>query len=143
VKLVDANLLIYAVDRSAPRHQKARSWLDDTMSGTETVAMTWPVLLAFVRLTTRRAVFARPLSLAEALDLVDGWLAQDCVTVVHPGPRHAALLRELLAPLGAAGNLTTDAHLAAMAIENGAQLCSSDSDFSRFAGLSWTDPLRA
>lgn len=143
MKLLDVNLLIYAVDERSARHAAARSWLDATLSGTETVALPWTVLLAFVRLTTRAAVFEHPLTAEEALDIVDAMLAQPCTTVVHPTDRHAAVLRELLSVTGTAGNLTTDAHLAALAIEHGAQLCSGDADFSRFPGLRWHDPLRA
>lgn len=143
MKLLDVNLLLYAIDERSPRHEAARSWLDATLSGTETVALPWTVLLAFVRLTTRAAVFEHPLTADEALDVVDAMLAQPCTTVVHPTDRHAAVLRELLADTGTAGNLTTDAHLAALAIEHGAQLCSCDADFSRFPGLRWDDPLRA
>lgn len=135
------NLLLYAVDMSSPRHRAARRWLEERLSGTETFAFAWAVLLAFVRLTTNPRVFEAPLRSAEALDIVDGWLAHPCSTVVHPTERHAVILRELLEPLGTAGNLTSDAHLAALALEHGAELCSSDSDFSRFAGLRWVDPL--
>jgi toxin-antitoxin system PIN domain toxin len=142
VKLLDANLLLYAVDESSPRHEAARTWFEDALSGTETIAFCWTVLLAFVRISTRAAVFEHPLDAGEALDLVDDWLDQPCASVVHPPPRHAGVLRELLTPLGTAGNLTTDAHLATLAIEHGAELCSCDADFSRFAGLRWTDPLR-
>jgi uncharacterized protein len=88
-------------------------------------------------------VFRSPLTPSQAQDLVDSWLAQPCATVVHPTGRHASVLRELLEPLGTAGNLTTDAHLAALAIEHGAELCSTDADFSRFAGLRWTNLLEA
>ena len=101
------------------------------------------MLLAFIRLTTSPRVFQSPLSTSEALDLVDSWLAQPCATVVHPTSRHAPVLRDLLEPLGTAGNLTTDAHLAALAIEHGAELCSTDRDVSRFAGLRWANPLEA
>lgn len=100
------------------------------------------MLLAFVRLTTRRQVVAEPFSVEEALDVVDGWLGRPNVVVVHPTDRHHMVLRELLTPLGAGGNLTSDGHLAALAIEHGAELCSSDADFSRFTGLRWVDPLR-
>lgn len=99
------------------------------------------MLLAFVRLATSPRVFRAPLEPTEAFAIVEGWLAQPCATIVHPTDRHLALLRELLGPLGTAGNLTTDAHLAALAIEHGAELCSSDADFSRSPGLRWTDPL--
>ena len=143
MKLPDANVLIYAIDESAPRHEPARAWLEATLSATETVAFAWSVLLAVVRLSTKPAVFERPRDVGEALDIVGCWLARPNVTVVHPTGRHAAILRELLAPLGTAGNLVGDAHLAALAIEHGAELCSSDADFSRFSGLRWTDPLAA
>lgn len=142
MKLPDANILLYAIDEGAARHEAAREWLERTLSGTETVGLAWAVLLAAVRISTSPVLLESPLSSDEALDYVDGWLAQPCVTVVHPTDRHAVVLRELLAPLGAAGNLTSDAHLAALAIEHGAELCSCDADFSRFAGLRWADPLR-
>jgi toxin-antitoxin system PIN domain toxin len=143
VKLPDVNLLLYAVDEGSAWHEPARTWVEERLSGTETFALTWVVLLAFIRLTTSPRVFQSPLSTSEALDLVDSWLAQPCVTVAHPTSRHAAVLRDLLEPLGTAGNLTTDARLAALAIEHGAELCSTDRDFSRFAGLRWADPLEA
>lgn len=143
MRLLDLNLLVYAMDASSPRHEPARNWLDETLSGAATVAFSWHVLVGFIRLSTRSAVFARPLTVDESLDVVDGWLQQPCVTVVHPTERHAGVLRGLLAPLGTAGNLTSDAHLAALAIEHGAQLCSTDVDFSRFSGVQWIDPLSA
>lgn len=141
MKVLDANLLLYAVDERSPRHVPARAWLEQTLSGAETVGLVWLVLLAFVRLSTRASVFEQPLEVIDALDTVDGWLAQPCTTVLAPSRRHSAVLRELLEPLGAAGNLTNDAHLAAIAIEHGAELCSSDRDFARFPGLRWSDPL--
>ena len=141
MKLPDVNLLLYAVDTSAPRHAMARRWLQEHLSQTETFAFAWVVLLAFLRLSTSARVFEAPLAPAEAFDIVDGWLAQPCAALVQPTERHAAILRGLLEPLGSAGNLTTDAHLAALAIEHGAELCSSDADFSRFPGLIWVDPL--
>jgi len=141
VKLADVNLLVYAYDQGSPQHPRARDWLKERLSGGETFAFAWVVLLAFVRLVTNPRLFADPMSLGEALDLVDAWLAQPCATVLHPGDRHAMLLRQLLEPFGTAGNLTTDAHLAALAIEHGAELCSADADFSRFPGLRWTNPL--
>lgn len=141
MKLTDVNLLLYAVDSASPRHAAARRWLEAELSGRETFAFAWPVVLAFLRLSTSRRVFESPLSLDESFDLMDSWLARPNAVVVHPTERHGALLRELLAPLGAAGNLVSDAHLAALSIEHGAELCSSDADFSRFAGIHWTDPL--
>jgi toxin-antitoxin system PIN domain toxin len=143
VKLPDVNLLLYAIDETAVLHQPARAWVEETLSGSETVAFAWVVLLAFVRLATRAAIFEAPLTSDEALDLVTSWLDQPSTTVIHPTDRHASVLRGLLNQVGTAGNLTTDAHLAALAIEHGAQLCSCDADFSRFPGLRWIDPLRA
>lgn len=141
MKLADVNVLLYAVDESSSRHEPARRWLEETLSGSETFAFSWTVLLAFLRLSTNPRVFEAPLTLEEALDLVDSWLGQPCATIVHPTDRHSALLRELLGPLGAAGNLTTDAHLGALAIEHGAELYSVDADFARFPRLRWRDPL--
>ena len=143
MKLPDVNLLIYAIDEDAVRHAKARGWLEEVLSGTEAVAFAWAVLLGFVRILTNPVALENPLSADEALDYVDGWLGQPVADVVHPTPKHASLLRELLEPLGAAGNLSSDAHLAALAIEHGAELCSCDTDFARFAGLRWLDPLRS
>ncbi len=143
MKLPDVNVLLYAVDEDSRHHDGARAWLEAALSGSETVAFCWSVLLAFVRLSTRPVVFEHPLTSGEALDLVDGWLDQPCATLVEPTQRHTATLRDLLAPLGTAGNLTTDAHLAALAIEHGAELCSYDSDFARFPGLRWENLLSA
>ncbi len=139
--LVDVNLLIYAVDKDAPLHAAAKSWWESTVSGSETVGLPWIVLLAFLRLTTRPNVFPKPLRLDAAFDIVDSWLRQPSVTVIHPGPRHAQMLQDLLLPLGTGGNLTTDAHLAALALEHGAELYSLDNDFARFHNLKWRDPL--
>jgi len=141
VILPDVNLLLYAVDETSPRHAAARKWLERCLSGTETFGLSWSVLTAFVRLTTRASVFERPLDLPQAFDLVDGWLAQPPVVVVHPTARHHIVLRQLLESLGTAGNLVPDAHLAALAIEHGASVASCDRDFGRFAGVSWSDPL--
>jgi toxin-antitoxin system PIN domain toxin len=142
VKLPDLNLLLYAIDEGSAKHEKARVWLESILSDTEVVAFAWTVLLGFVRITTNPAVLEHPLSVKEALDYVDGWLDQPVADVVNPTNQHQRILRGLLQPLGAAGNLTTDAHLAALAIEHGAELCSSDTDFARFDGLRWSDPLR-
>ena len=139
--LPDVNLLLYAVDAASPRHEAACSWVEERFSGSETVALAWSVLTAFVRLSTHPAVFHDPLTSKQAFDLIDGWLSQPSVIVVHPGDRHHIVMRELLEPLGTAGNLVPDAHLAALAREHGATLASSDHDFARFAGLRWIDPL--
>jgi toxin-antitoxin system PIN domain toxin len=143
VKLPDVNLFLYAYDSRSPRHAAASDWLEQTLSGTETLGLAWAVMLAFIRLSTRQVVVEEPFEVAAAIELVESWLEQPCVTVINPTERHAAVLRELLVPFGTAGNLTSDAHLAALAIEHGATLCSCDNDFARFSGLRWTDPLRA
>jgi len=143
VKLPDVNLLLYAYDASSANHVRAKDWLEAQLSGVEAFAFAWVVVLAFVRLVTSPRVFDSPLGVDEALDIVDSWLAAPCATVVHPGARHAVLLRQLLEPLGTGGNLTTDAHLAALALEHDAELCSADADFSRFPGLRWSNPLVA
>lgn len=142
MKLPDVNLFLYAADESSRRHRSALAWVNATLSGSETVALAWATVLGFIRISTNPAAFANALEPDTALDVVDGWLNQPSVTIVHPTERHAAVLRELLVPLGTAGNLTSDAHLAALAIEHGATLCSCDVDFSRFPGLRWSDPLR-
>lgn len=141
MKLLDANLLIYAVNRDAPLHAKAQAWLEKSLAEEEPLAFSWPVILAFIRLTTRPGLFQRPLRPERAFDLAAEWLNQPSARIALPGPRHFAILRDLLAPLGAAGNLTSDAHLAALAIEQNAQLCSCDNDFARFPGLRWKNPL--
>jgi toxin-antitoxin system PIN domain toxin len=142
VKLPDVNLLLYAIDEQSPKHERARPWLEEALSGAEAVAFAWAVLLGFLRISTNAAILERPLDLDEALDYIDAWLDRPCAITVAPSLRHAVLLRELLGPLGVAGNLTSDAHLAALAIEHGAELCSCDTDFARFEGLRWRDPLR-
>jgi uncharacterized protein len=141
VRVVDANLLLYAVDEASPDHVVAKPWLERELSGSETIAFAWAVLLAFVRLSTNPRAFAAPLTVEEALDTVESWLEQPNVTVIHPTTRHSALLRELLEPLGTAGSLTMDAHLAALSIEHGAELCSGDRDFQRFPRVRWFNPL--
>jgi toxin-antitoxin system PIN domain toxin len=139
--VVDVNLLIYAVNQDSPDHGKAKAWLESAVSGTETVGLPWIVLLAFLRLTTRTGLFQKPLTMAAAFDLVDAWLQQPSVTVPEPTVHHLRTMRDLISPLGIGGNLTSDAHLAALAIEHGAELCSTDNDFGRFSRLRWRNPL--
>lgn len=138
--LVDANVLIYAVNSEAVRHEEARSWLDRSLNRNETVGFAWVVLLAFLRLTTRTGLFARPLEPVQAAAVVESWLAQPAAVVVHPTPRHVAVLAGLMSSLGTGGNLVNDAHLAALAVEHGGQVVSYDSDFSRFPGVRWRLP---
>jgi toxin-antitoxin system PIN domain toxin len=139
--VLDTNLLIYAVNQDAQLHLKAKTWLEATMSGSETVGLSWHVILAFLRLTTRHGLFSRPIAVRSAFDLIESWLEQPSVITIHPGPGHVQVLREFLESLGAGGNLTSDAHLAALAIENQAELCSADNDFGRFPRLRWRNPL--
>ncbi len=141
MKIPDVNLLLYALDEGSQRHARARPWLEDGLSGTEPVGFAWSVILAFLRLSTRAQLFERPLQVAEALDIVDGWLSQPSAVVALPTERHFPLLRGLIEPLGTAGNITTDAHLAALAIEHGGTVYSADNDFGRFRGLRWVNPL--
>lgn len=141
VKLIDLNLLLYAVNRDSPRHEAAKRWVDEIFSGTEGVALPWTVILGFLRLSTSRRAFPSPLSTEDALSIVDSWLDRPQVRVLHPGEEHWRIFRELVGDAGTAGNLVTDAHLAALAIEHGADLCSTDADFGRFDKLRWSNPL--
>ncbi len=139
--LIDVNLLVYAVNADAPLHGKAKAWVEAVMSGRETVGLPWTVVLAFLRLTTRAGIFEVPLRVEEAFDVVDSWLAQPAVVIVEPTGKHLRVLRDLIEPLGTGGNLTSDAHIAAIAVEHGAELCSTDRDFERFRGLKWRNPF--
>jgi toxin-antitoxin system PIN domain toxin len=141
VKVVDLNLLLYAVNRDSVHHGRAKAWLERTLTDEEPVALPWIVLLGFLRLATSPRVFPAPLPPAQAVEVVDGWLARPVVVTVSAGDGHWRVLRQLLGESGTAGNLTTDAHLAALAIEHGAELCSTDADFGRFHGLRWVNPL--
>jgi len=140
VILVDANVLIYAVNADLPQHGPARRWLEKALSGTETIGLPWVVILAFLRLTTSPRVFERPLAVQAALGYVEEWLAQPPATTVEPGPEHWPTFRRLVSDSGTGGNLTTDAHLAALALERGAALCTTDRDFARFPGLRLIHP---
>lgn len=139
--LVDANLPLYAYDRSSPRHDAARSWLEATLSGTEDVRFALATLLAFVRIATNPAVYARPLDPAQAIDHVRAWLDRPNVSVATPSERHWAILADVAAAGQARGPLLMDAHLAALAIEHGATLVSTDRGFARFPRLRFRDPL--
>jgi len=139
--LVDANLLVYASVSSFAEHPRARAWLDGRLNGADRVGLPWPSLLAFLRVATNSRIFPRPLAFADAWRQVEAWLACDAAWIPSPGERHAAILARLLAGPGVVGNLVPDAHLAALAIEHGLELASSDGDFARFPGLRWTNPL--
>lgn len=133
--VVDANVLLYAVDSTSAHHDASISWLDTALSGAEAVGLAWVTLLAFVRLSTSAVVFSTPLTTDDAIGQVETWLAAPSAVVAQPTPRHAALLRGLLRDTGTGGNLTTDAHLAALALEHGADIVSFDRDFARFPGI--------
>jgi toxin-antitoxin system PIN domain toxin len=140
--LVDANVLIYAIDADSPNHPPVRRWLERVLSGTTPVGLAWIVILAFLRLTTRSGILRKPLRPERAMGFVDEWLAQPYVRAVGPGEGHWGILRKLLRDSGTAGNLTSDAHLAALALEWGASVCSTDGDFERFPGVERIDPRR-
>jgi uncharacterized protein len=135
VRVPDANVLLYASDASSRHHARAREWIEATLSATEAVGLATVALLAFVRVATNPRIMGAPLTVSEAFDQIDEWLAQAPATMLHPGTSHLRVLRELLESSGTAGNLATDAHLAALAIEHGAALASFDADFHRFGDL--------
>jgi toxin-antitoxin system PIN domain toxin len=139
--LLDANLLIYAYDSSSPRHDRARSWLEATMGGAEPVRISWSTIRAFLRVTTNPRLLDTPLSMAEAVGVVDDWLSQPSVAVLEPGSQHWRILKHLLAEAQVRGPMVTDTHLAALAIEHGAILQTTDRDFTRFPGLRFKNPL--
>lgn len=139
--LPDINLLLHAYNRDSPVHAAAKAWWEHLLNGTRPVGLAWVAILGFIRITTHRQVLVNPLQAAAACADVRAWLAQPYVGVLHPGDRHAEILFGLLESVGTAGNLTTDAHLAALAIEHQAELHSTDVDFGRFPGLRWVNPL--
>jgi toxin-antitoxin system PIN domain toxin len=140
--LVDANLLLYAYHERAAEHAAARAWLEQTLSGSELVRFPWLTLWAFLRISTSPRVFERPLSATEAIAAVDSWLEQPVAAVAEPGERYWKIMGGLMREGQVAGPLVMDAAIAALAIEHGATLHSTDRDFARFAGLKWRNPLR-
>jgi toxin-antitoxin system PIN domain toxin len=141
--LLDANLLLYAVHRGADRHDAARAWLTEQLNGSRRVGIPWTSLGAFLRIATHPRAFPRPLAPTTAWERVTDWLAAPTAWIPEPGPRHASILGDLIARHEVRGNLVPDAILAALAIEHGLTLCSTDTDFARFAQLRWHDPLRS
>lgn len=137
----DINLLVYAYNSDAPRHQQARQWWEQLLNADGRVGLPWVTCMGFVRLMTHRAVLISPMAPSDAIRHVRSWHARANTTVVDPGPRHLDLLEQLLRQSGSGGNLTTNAHLAALAIENQCELHSGDVDFARFNGLRWHNPL--
>ncbi len=143
MKLLDANILLYAYHSGAPEHPACRRWLEEALNGWQPLLLPWVTILAFLRISTNLRVFRTPLTMAEATDAVQSWLAQPVVQLLHPGERHWDTLCGLLAGAQISGHLVADAHLAALALENGATLCTTDRDFSRFPGLKLLNPLAA
>jgi hypothetical protein len=139
--LIDANLLLYAYDIASPHHEAARDWLENTLSGPEQMGLAWVTLLAFMRLGTSHRLLKHPLSIAEVTAIVSAWLERPTVTLLNPGERHWDILHGVMAKGQAQGSLIMDAHLAALAIEYGATLASTDRDFARFPGVKLLNPL--
>jgi toxin-antitoxin system PIN domain toxin len=140
VLLIDANVLLNAVNRSAREHDASRRWLEAALSGQEALGFATAVVLAFVRIATKRAAVPRPLAVEEAFAAVEAWLQAPPALLVEPTRRHFPLLRSLLASSGTGGNLVNDAHLAALALEHDATVISFDRDFERFQGVRWRPP---
>ncbi len=141
--LVDANLLVYAHVESFPQHAQARDWLDGRINAAAPVGLPWPSLLAFVRLVSNPRIFERPAPVSAAWSQVESWLSAESAWIPLPTERHQQLLAPLMASVEGRANLVPDAHLAALAIEHGLVLCSTDGDFARFDGLEWRNPLRS
>lgn len=141
--LVDANLLVYAHAESFTQHERARSWLDRQLTGAGRVGLPWESLLAFLRLVTNPRVFERAEPTGEAWQQVRAWLACEAAWIPTPTEHHAEIMGDLLSLPGVQANLVPDAHLAALAIEHGLELCSTDGDFARFSQLKWRNPLSA
>jgi len=142
VILLDANLLIYAVDADSPQHARLRPWLEELLSGGSPVGLPWIVALAFLRVTTHPAIMQQPLAAERALAYLDEWLSRPCMRLVGPGPGHWPVLRNLLLATGTAGHLCSDAHIAALALEQGWAVASADNGFRRFPGLRLVNPLQ-
>jgi toxin-antitoxin system PIN domain toxin len=140
VKLLDASVLLHAYDPDFQGHQRSRSWLEKTFSDPEMVGLAWVAILAFLRISTNPRAFRRPFSVEEATRIVSEWLDRPNALLLEPGQRHWAILSKLLSRARARADLVTDAHLAALAIEHGAVLCTDDRDFARFPGLQTLDP---
>jgi toxin-antitoxin system PIN domain toxin len=143
VKLVDTNVLLYAIDEQSKQHNDAKGWLDSALSGQISVGFSWLALVGFVRISTHPRFFAVPMSTAEAMDCVDLWTGARSAHVLQPGVRHSGIMRELLEEVGHGGALVSDVHLAALAKEHKATVVTFDSDFARFAGVRWEKPWPA
>lgn len=141
MRLVDANILVYAFTTSFPQHERAQAWLDERLSDAVPLGLPWPSLLAFVRLTSNQRLFERPVSVAVAWRQVDAWLTCEPVWVPNPTSRHREVLGRLLAGPGVRAEHVPDAHLAALALEHGLAVASADTDFTRFPGVRLENPF--
>lgn len=139
--LVDANILLYAVNESAPEHPLAKAWLEAALAGPRRVGLPWESLTAFIRLATNPRVFPRPMAAEDAWGIVEAWLAAPAAWVPVPTERHAAVLGDLVRRHRPTGRHVPDAHLVALAIEHGAEVISADTDFARYTEIRWKDPL--
>lgn len=140
MKLVDTNVLLYAIDSSTRHHEPSRSWLTTSLVGAEPVAFAWVAMVGFLRISTHPAAFARPLDVGGAVAILESWLAQPAAVSVEPRADHLPRLRSLLQPTGSGGNLVNDAHLAALAIHHDATVVTYDNDFDRFPAVRWERP---
>jgi toxin-antitoxin system PIN domain toxin len=140
--LPDVNVLVHAHNTDSAVHEKARLWWDACLAGTEGIGLAWAAMLGFLRITTNRRVVIQPLAVRDVMNRLETWLALPHVHIAQPSNSHFVRLRAELERLGTAGNLTTDGHLAILAIERGYILYSTDSDFARFDGLRWVNPCR-
>jgi toxin-antitoxin system PIN domain toxin len=138
----DIDILIYAYDGTSKHHAAAQRWWEDRLNGSQMIGLSWVVVLGFIRLLTNPRIFQNPFPPPEILAIVEGWLGQPHVRIIHPPDTHFNTLAQCIKHLGTAGNLTTDAHLAAIAIERGLVLHTTDTDFTRFPGLKWRNPLK-
>ena len=139
--LVDANLLLYTADNLSVQHAMAKTWWDDQLSGTEPVCLCWPVINAFIRIGTNPRLQRRTITLTEAIGRVQSWLDQPCVRIIQPTEHHWEIFQRMLRAGNATANLVSDAHLAALAVEHNCVLQSNDTDFARFRGLKWNNPI--
>jgi len=140
--LLDVNLLVYAYDANSRQHTQARQWWENQLNGSQMIGLSWVAVLGFIRLLTNPRIYQQPYSAEDVVAIVDSWLQQPHVKIIHPSDQHFTKLAGLLRHLGTAGNLTTDAHLAVLAMERGLILQTTDADFARFPGLKWNNPLK-
>ena len=139
--LVDANILLYAVDEASPFHERASRWLTERLNGDQRVAFPWPSLVAFLRISTHERASTRPLTPEQAASFVADWLEPEVAWIPREGPGHARILTDLITRYQLRGNIISDAHLAALAIEHGLEVCSNDADFARFSEIRWINPV--